>query len=226
MSGSEGVKDSLGPWMELFEDYRISTFPHDEVVFGTLKPPYDAGHPAVIRALGEWPGRAHVGQRDDGAFEVALVREIGPQPKDNAMVHVVLFLLVVLSTLVAGALLEGTGPFLQPAEQGTPWLRRVDWVGIWRGVPFAVTLLLILVAHEMAHYVVAMKHRVKASLPYFIPIPPVFSLVGTFGAFIRIKGPAVRRSVLFDIAIAGPLASFALSTLAIWVKAPAMSPAS
>jgi len=68
----------------------------------------------------------------------------------------------------------------------------------------------------MAHYAVAMKHRVKASLPYFIPIPAVFSLVGTFGAFIRIKGPAVRRSVLFDIGIAGPLASFVLSTLAIW----------
>jgi len=131
MSGSEGVKDSLGSWLELFEDYRISSFPHDEVVFGTLKPAYDAGHPAVLQALGEWQGRAHVGQRDDGAFEVALVREIGPQPKNNTIVHVVLFLLVVLSTLVAGALLDGAQPFLEEGGQGTPWFTRVSWGAIW-----------------------------------------------------------------------------------------------
>jgi membrane-associated protease RseP (regulator of RpoE activity) len=66
-------------------------------------------------------------------------------------------------------------------------------------------------AHEMGHYVAARVHRVRASLPYFIPFPPYFSVIGTVGAFIRLRGPIVQRTVLFDIGSAGPFASFVLS---------------
>ena len=61
----------------------------------------------------------------------------------------------------------------------------------------------------------ARRHRVPVSLPYFIPFPPYFSIVGTLGAFIRLRGPMASRSVLFDIGVAGPLASFVLSLPAL-----------
>jgi membrane-associated protease RseP (regulator of RpoE activity) len=77
------------------------------------------------------------------------------------------------------------------------------------GPLLAVALLSILLAHEMGHYVACRYYRVDATLPFFIPFP-VFSLVGTLGAFIRIRSPIPHRRALFDIGIAGPLAGFAV----------------
>lgn len=75
------------------------------------------------------------------------------------------------------------------------------------GLPFSLTLMAILLAHEFGHYLACRYYRVDASLPYFIPAP---TLIGTFGAFIRIRSPIYSKQVLFDIGIAGPLAGFAL----------------
>jgi membrane-associated protease RseP (regulator of RpoE activity) len=90
------------------------------------------------------------------------------------------------------------------------------WVG---GLAFSLTLLAILLAHEMGHYLACMRYGLDASLPYFMPFP---SLIGTLGAFIRIRSPIYSRRVLFDIGIAGPLAGFAL-TLPAAVAGFAMS---
>jgi len=76
---------------------------------------------------------------------------------------------------------------------------------IWSGLEFSLPLLLILMAHEMGHYVECVRWRVDATLPFFLPSPTLF---GTFGAFIRIKSPILSRRSLFDIGIAGPLAGF------------------
>ena len=73
------------------------------------------------------------------------------------------------------------------------------------GVPFSVTLMCILMAHEMGHFVLCEKYNVYATLPFFIPAP---TLIGTMGAFIRIKSPIRSRQALFDIGIAGPIAGF------------------
>jgi membrane-associated protease RseP (regulator of RpoE activity) len=73
------------------------------------------------------------------------------------------------------------------------------------GVPFSFTLLGILMAHEMGHYIACRIYRIDATLPYFIPAP---TLIGTMGAFIRIKGPITNRRALFDIGVAGPIAGF------------------
>jgi membrane-associated protease RseP (regulator of RpoE activity) len=73
------------------------------------------------------------------------------------------------------------------------------------GAPFTVTLLGILGIHELGHYVAARLHGVRATLPYFIPMP--FGL-GTLGAFIAIRSPMRNRKVLFDIGLAGPIAGF------------------
>jgi len=72
------------------------------------------------------------------------------------------------------------------------------------GLPFSLTLMTILLAHEMGHYLAAMYHHVDASLPYFLPSP----LMGTFGAFIRVRSPIYSKRALFDIGVAGPLAGF------------------
>ncbi len=82
------------------------------------------------------------------------------------------------------------------------------------GVPFSATLLLILLAHEMGHYLYCRYYGVYATLPFFIPAP---TLIGTLGAVIRIKSPIRSRCALFDIGIAGPIAGFvvALTVLVI-----------
>jgi membrane-associated protease RseP (regulator of RpoE activity) len=77
------------------------------------------------------------------------------------------------------------------------------------GVTFAAALLSILAAHEAGHYVACRRYSVEATLPFFIPAPPLF-LAGTFGAFIKIKSPIPTRRALFDIGVAGPLAGFAV----------------
>lgn len=113
--------------------------------------------------------------------------------------HIVLFILTFLSMLAAGALLQkGVDIFSEP----------------WRiveGLPFALTLMVILLSHELSHYFASKKHHTKATLPYFIPAP---SLVGTFGAFIKMKSPIITRKALIDIGASGPIAGFVLSVIA------------
>src|SRR5437763_9440910 len=75
------------------------------------------------------------------------------------------------------------------------------------GLKFAASLLAILLAHESGHYIACRLYGVDATLPFFIPMPPPF-LVGTLGAFIKIKSPIPSRRALFDIGVAGPLAGF------------------
>ena len=82
------------------------------------------------------------------------------------------------------------------------------------GLPFSLTLMFILMAHEMGHYLYARHYRVYATLPYFVPFP---SLIGTLGAFIRIKSSIPLRAALFDIGIAGPIAGFIPACVALLV---------
>ncbi len=87
---------------------------------------------------------------------------------------------------------------------------------IWpHGLWYSGTLLLILAAHEMGHYLACRYHRVDATLPYFLPAP--LPLTGTIGAFIRIREAFPNRRILFDIGVAGPLAGFALLVPALFL---------
>ena len=82
---------------------------------------------------------------------------------------------------------------------------------IYKGIPFAVTLMVILLSHELSHYFTSKRHGVKATLPYFIPAP---TIIGTFGAFIKMKSPIVTRQSLIDIGASGPIAGFVISVIA------------
>lgn len=92
------------------------------------------------------------------------------------------------------------------------------------GVTFACALLTILLAHEAGHYLACRRYGVEATLPFFLPSPPLF-LPGTFGAFIKIKSPIPSRRALFDIGVAGPLAGFVvilpIALLAMLTSSPA-----
>ena len=76
------------------------------------------------------------------------------------------------------------------------------------GLSFSVSLLFILICHEMGHYVACRIYRVDATLPFFIPTPPMVGPAGTFGAFIKILSPMPSRRAVFDIGVAGPIAGF------------------
>lgn len=113
--------------------------------------------------------------------------------------HIILFVFTFLSTLVAGSLFQKGINIV--AE---PWR-------IIEGLPFSLSLMTILLGHELSHYFASKRHHTKATLPYFIPAP---SLIGTFGAFIKMKSPIVTRKALIDIGAAGPITGFILSVAA------------
>jgi membrane-associated protease RseP (regulator of RpoE activity) len=96
-----------------------------------------------------------------------------------------------------------------------------------QGFAFSVSLLAILTAHESGHYIACRRYGVDATLPFFIPAPPLF-LAGTFGAFIKIKSPIPSRRALFDIGVAGPLAGFVVAVpvaiLGVLLSHPATTP--
>lgn len=77
------------------------------------------------------------------------------------------------------------------------------------GLKFSVSALFILIAHEAGHYIACRIYKVDATLPYFIPMPPLLGPAGTLGAFIKILSPMPSRKAVFDIGVAGPLAGFA-----------------
>ncbi len=83
-----------------------------------------------------------------------------------------------------------------------------DFELLKNGVSFSASLLAILTAHEAGHYVACRLYRVDATLPYFIPMPPLFGPAGTLGAFIKIVSPMPSRRAVFDIGVAGPIAGF------------------
>lgn len=118
-----------------------------------------------------------------------------PPPKPRIAWNVLLFFLTLITTILAGALQMGVNPLANPAE-------------IYRGIPFSFALMGILLAHELGHYLVARKHGMTVTLPYFIPAP---SLIGTFGAFIKMRSPARDRRMLMDIGAAGPLVGVVVS---------------
>jgi hypothetical protein len=90
----------------------------------------------------------------------------------------------------------------------TPWLVAAVWGNpemLKLGLSFSVPVLVILLAHEMGHYLACRYYRLPATLPYFLPIP---LMLGTLGAFIRIRAPLRHRRELFDVGVAGPIAGF------------------
>ena len=144
------------------------------VFHGTLYPYFSA------------KGRAVRIEHSLGEFMVT----IEPAKKDKIWINIVLLLATVCTTTVVGAMLYDVDPLASPLD-------------IYRGLPFALAIMLVLGSHELSHYIASRRHGVDATLPYFIPFP--LPPIGTMGAIIRQKGPVPTRQALFDVGISGPL---------------------
>jgi Zn-dependent protease len=152
----------------------------------------------------------------DHPHEVWIIRP----PRRRLWVHVVLLLATFVTTMAVGSRIQSNFAHQQPTfslSDDSPFFP-VSWIAhpaeLLSGLPFSLTLMFILLAHEMGHYLYARHYRVYATLPYFVPFP---SLIGTLGAFIRIKSPIPSRVALFDIGIAGPIAGFIPACIALLV---------
>jgi membrane-associated protease RseP (regulator of RpoE activity) len=134
----------------------------------------------------------------------------------SLLIAISLFLLTTLSVLSAGvqfaaAYADGHQPALEDfaASYFQPFTQpRL----LLLGIPFAVTLMGILLAHELGHYFACRHYHIHATYPFFIPAP---TIIGTLGAFIRIRSPIINRRALFDVAFAGPLVGFLVAVPAL-----------
>jgi membrane-associated protease RseP (regulator of RpoE activity) len=173
------------------------------------------------------PGNGH-GVLPPDVIQVQFPRlvELGPPApvrRRPLWPALILFLLTVISTLAVGAefarsYAANREPFSESQDLLTTILAPYEHPEmLLLGVPFSFTLLAILFTHEMGHYVACKIHAIDVSYPYFIPAP---TLIGTFGAFIRIRSPITTRRALFDVGLSGPVAGFVIAVPAMaWAVA-------
>ncbi len=145
-----------------------------------------------------------------------------PPPSNSRVslgVAISLFALTLMSTLAAGAQFAaayaaGHAPVFD--DFFSAYFRPFTHPALFlAGVPFALTLLGILLAHELGHFFACRYYHIQASYPYFVPAP---TLIGTVGAFIRIRSPIASRRALFDMALAGPLIGFLIAVPALAIS--------
>ena len=127
---------------------------------------------------------------------ILIASPFSPQ-KERRWINVVLAIATIFTTMVVGSILFGADPFTTNAD-------------VLKGVPFTIAIMTVLGAHEAGHYIVARKHGMRTSLPYFIPFP---NMIGTMGAVIKHKGPIPNRKALFDVGISGPLIGLIVSVI-------------
>lgn len=137
---------------------------------------------------------------EEGRHVVLLVKGVIRPNPSNPKVNALLFFLTLISVLFAGAIYVYDGP----ADLELPQLLLYLFGHLGTGLPFAISLIAILGAHEFGHYLAARFHKTQVTLPYFIPFP--LSPLGTMGAFIQIKELPKNKRVMLDIGLAGPIA--------------------
>ena len=136
---------------------------------------------------------------EDGRQVIFLIPAIHfPRPSGRVAINIILFILTVLSMMLTGA---DVPPDVVSQDSSIFVLFRY----IFTGWPFALSMMGILFAHEMGHYIACRYYKVPATLPFFIPAP-LLSPLGTFGAFIAMRGIPKNKRILFDVGVAGPLA--------------------
>lgn len=200
---------------QCFTAWRIIRAGNREVVEGLVAPEHLGPSAELTAALSDWP-YAYYWAGSPGN-ELVLIRPLGERRREVWLLHLGLFAVTVLCALGAGAALAGeytplggvgvTGALAAGAGFFGDFLRSPVST-ILSGWSFAVPLLAILLIHELGHYFAAHSYAIDASPPYFLPIPPTISPIGSLGAFLRLRSPVVDRRQLLDVGAAGPLAGF------------------
>ena len=197
------LADAIGRLMSIEEVYGGGG---ELTCFGRVREPSEGGYETVADALrAQGVGLSFVSDPSGrAAATVTPLRAARSAWRTEPWPQLLLLLLTLATTTWAGALHQGVNLFAEPAR--------------WPlGIPYALALMGILGIHELGHYVVARRRGVHVTLPYFIPAPVY---LGTFGAFIRMRGIVRNRSTYFDIAVAGPLAGLAAAIVALAVGLP------
>ena len=135
-----------------------------------------------LESMGYVPGI----NESHGNFYLRMA-ELRPVKKSKHHINVLFFVVTLVTTFIAGYLFRNS---------------------IIDGIAFSASIMAIIGTHETAHYLAARKYGVKASLPYFIPAPPI---IGTFGAVINVKSPIPNKNALFDLGVSGPLAGLIIT---------------
>jgi len=142
--------------------------------------------------------------RREGGKETLRLIEKPPAKKSNILINLALFLATLLTTFLTGYLIS----------KGQGWLNP-----IFGGLTFMIAIMAILGIHETGHKIMANKHGIEATPPYFIPSPPQLG-IGTFGAVIMQKSPPPNSDALFDVGASGPITGFIVSVIATLVGLP------
>jgi membrane-associated protease RseP (regulator of RpoE activity) len=230
---SRGVVTEL---TRTFEAWRVIHLGTREVIDAVVAPEHRGPSPELTEGLAAWPGAHYWADAAHG--QIVLVRSVGDQRRERWLLHIALFLLTVICALGAGAALIGAwyppeGPVTLTPAVGRylggilsalagggyffAGLLNGGWREILPGWSFAAPLLTILLVHELGHYFTARRYAIDASPPYFLPMPPTLSPIGSLGAFLRLRTPVLDRRQLLDVGAAGPLAGFAVTLIVlIW----------
>jgi hypothetical protein len=207
-----------------FEVWRVVRLGGREFTDAIVAGPDRGPSARLADALARWPGRWYWADRTAG--HLVLVRPLAPGRRERWWLHGLLFALTVLCALGAGLVLlgeplpgagfpGGVAPLVEELVGG-------GWRALAGGWPFAAPLLGILLVHELGHYLAARRYAIDASPPFFLPVPPTLSPIGSLGAFLRLRSPVLDRRQLLDVGAAGPLAGFVV-TLAVLVWGYAVS---
>jgi membrane-associated protease RseP (regulator of RpoE activity) len=145
--------------------------------------------------------------RKEGEAQVIYLVQTPPAPRPAARtyINVILFVLTIFSMLLMGV---DVPPESIPADGSFPLTLLL--MNIFTGWPFALSMMGILFAHEMGHYIACRYYNVPATLPFFIPAP-LISPLGTLGAFIAMRGIPKNKRILFDVGVAGPIAGLVIA---------------
>ncbi|NOT73794.1 MAG: site-2 protease family protein [Cyclobacteriaceae bacterium] len=142
--------------------------------------------------------------------------------RKEILLHLGLFILTFITTTLAGTswVYSKFLIYIEKIVLGFIPITAINhdftWQDFVNGMPYSIPFMLILTVHEFGHYFTARYYKVRTTLPYYIPLPPLPFMLGTLGAVIRLKSPVHSKKQNFDIGIAGPLAGFVIALGVLW----------
>jgi Zn-dependent protease len=213
---------------QTFEAWRVVRLGGREYVDAVVAPGHRGPSPQLKHALKRWPGAHYWTDRDRTGL--VLVRPVAGERGERWWLHLLLAFVTVICALGAGATLAGVwAPAAELSRYGALGgallsgfhffgdVMRGAWRDILPGASFAFPLLAILLVHELGHYFTARRYGIDTSPPFFLPVPPSLSPIGSLGAFIRMRSPVLDRRQLLDVGAAGPLAGFVVTLVVLWL---------
>jgi len=187
------------------EDHEILQRPDRVIAFrGEIYGDTEEAYDLIEERFAEYDYSAWLRNRPGGGHEVLAIRGVFRRRTPSVIPNILLLIATVSVVLYIGASYAVQDANLVTDPTG-PGALLTPLTHITMGIPFAATLMGILLAHELSHYFVAQRYGSPVSLPYFIPMP---NILGTMGAVIVQRAPMRSRKALFDIGAAGPIGGF------------------